>query len=128
MILAFAVGFTEILFSQDNNISLSEIRGYFEDIKKICNKDNGKLWGVNLWSPIIVIDRKTRTVIATEKDNEGFLTKREGVYTGRFPDSLIIANSIINLQKPNIGFVPSTLQAFGDLGTVYPYIRITDSE
>ncbi len=61
----------------------------------ICEKDNGNLWGKSLWSPIVVIDRKTRTVVANEKDNEGILRKRGELYVGYFPENKIIANSTV---------------------------------
>lgn len=34
---------------------------------------------------------------------------------------------ILNLSKPHIGFNPNTLQPFDTLGTIYPYIIITDT-
>jgi hypothetical protein len=34
---------------------------------------------------------------------------------------------ILDLTKPNVGFNPNTLQPFDTLGTIYPYIIITDN-
>jgi hypothetical protein len=34
---------------------------------------------------------------------------------------------ILNLTKPNVGFNPNTLQPFDTLGTIYPFIIITDN-
>ena len=34
---------------------------------------------------------------------------------------------ILNLTKPNVGFNPNTLQPIDTLGTIYPFIIITDT-
>lgn len=82
--------------SQNNIIPTDTISQFFDEIKSICNKDNGKLWGENLWSPIIVIDRDTRYFVANENDVTNSLKQENNVFTGFFPDSLIISHSTVN--------------------------------
>ncbi len=71
---------------------------YFQKIKAICSKDNGSLWGVNMWVPTLFIDYETRNLIANEQDGTNAFSLEDGVYTGIFPDNKIIANSITNLN------------------------------
>ena len=39
----------------------------FEHVEKLCNKDNGKLWGVNLYSPVLGVD-SLRNIVSNVSD------------------------------------------------------------
>jgi hypothetical protein len=65
----------------------------FTYIKDICNRDNGRLWGKNLYGPLIFVDRVTRRIIANQPDNEGLLKGKDGIYTGIYPKELLINNA-----------------------------------
>lgn len=41
-----------------NSASCVEFSNIFNNIKTLCDKDNGKLWGVNLYTPILCINKK----------------------------------------------------------------------
>ena len=76
---------------------------YFKKIENICNKDDGKLWGKNLYGPIMFVDRSTRKIVANQPDNDGILKEKDGIYTGIYPKELIINNiAIIKLFAENI--------------------------
>jgi hypothetical protein len=81
------------VMSQDYPVDLNETRNYFDEIRKICDSDNGKLWGRSLWAPILIIDKNTRFIIANEPDNEGNLHKQGDVFIGYFPVNKNISNS-----------------------------------
>lgn len=66
---------------------------YFEKIEDICNLDNGKLWGRNLYGPIMFIDRQNRRIIANGPDEEGILKFSDGIYSGIYPKDMLISNS-----------------------------------
>ena len=57
-----------------------------ESVKEICDKDNGKLWGVNLYSPVIGID-SLRNIVSNVSDAPK-----------TFPANLPVANSTIELD------------------------------
>ncbi len=82
-------------------IDIQETSTYFEEIKAYCDQDNGKLWGENLWAPILVIDSKTRFLVANNPDKEGQLTKLGNVYTGYFPKNKAVANSTTEFGGEN---------------------------
>lgn len=69
---------------------------YFEEVKTICDKDAGKLWGVNLYAPIVCID-SLRNVWSNEKDNEGKFSEAKGLYRGHYPLDENVANSITHV-------------------------------
>jgi hypothetical protein len=66
---------------------------YFSEIEQICNRDSGKLWGENLYGPIIFVDRATRRIIANQPDKDGLLKSKDGVYTGLYPKESLISNA-----------------------------------
>ena len=65
----------------------------FKSVEDICNRDNGKLWGKNLYGPIMFVDRVSRRIVANQADNEGLLKGKDGIYTGFYPKELIINNA-----------------------------------
>jgi len=82
--------------SQDKtsiNFTPEKAKWYFSEIESVCNRDNGKLWGSNLYNPIMFIDRPTRKILANMPDKEGILKLKDGVYTGIYPKEMIIDNS-----------------------------------
>lgn len=64
----------------------------FQKIKVLCDRDSGKLWGINLNAPILCIDSH-RNIFSNEKDPQGNLNWKDGVYQGKYPLSKNIANS-----------------------------------
>jgi hypothetical protein len=65
---------------------------YFRDIETLCNKDNGQLWGKNLYGPIMFVDRPSRKIFANRPDKDGILKEKDGVYTGDYPKEMVIQN------------------------------------
>jgi hypothetical protein len=66
---------------------------YFKSIEDICDRDGGKLWGKNIYGPVLFIDRTTRRVVANQPDAEGILKEKDGIYTGFYPRELLIKNA-----------------------------------
>jgi hypothetical protein len=68
---------------------------YFRDVEELCARDDGKLWGKNLYGPLMFVDRASRKIFANQQDNEGQLKLKDGIYTGFYPKEQVINNSII---------------------------------
>ncbi len=66
---------------------------YFKTIEDNCNRDNGNLWGKNLYGPIMIVDRTSRRIVSNTPDKEGLLKGNEGIYTGLYPKELLINNA-----------------------------------
>jgi hypothetical protein len=79
---------------------------YFKKVEDICNRDNGKLWGKNLYEPFIYIDRNTRKIISNFPDNEGLLKEKDGVYSGSYPKELVIYNGTVTFGGKLFGMAP----------------------
>jgi len=78
---------TSLYFTPDKALK------YFREIQEICDHDNGKLWGKNLYGPIIFIDRTSRRIVANMPDKEGLLKGKDGIFTGIYPKELLISNT-----------------------------------
>ena len=44
---------------------------YFRLAEEVCNKDNGRLWGENLYGPVMYVDNLNRTIYANVADKRG---------------------------------------------------------
>jgi len=78
----------------------------FKDIEEICKRDNGKLWGKNLYGPIMFVERVTRRIVANQPDNEGLLKSKDGVYTGIYPKELVLSNAPVKFGGTQFAMVP----------------------
>jgi hypothetical protein len=79
---------------------------YFKDIEAICKLDSGKLWGKNLYGPIMFVERTTRRIVANQPDNGGLLKSKDRVYTGVYPKELILSNAPVIFGGTQFAMVP----------------------
>jgi len=86
--------------------SAQKAQEYFKAVEDICNKDNGKLWGENLFGPIMFVDPKTRAIYSNIADEEGLLRARDGIFTGNLPRERLITNNVIEFGGTVYGMVP----------------------
>jgi hypothetical protein len=83
------------------SIPLDEARRIFEDVRIGSEQDAGKLWGKELWGPILLVDAQTRQVVANRADEGGVLkpaASAEGripLFTGTLPSEVVIANTAV---------------------------------
>ncbi|MEA1886282.1 MAG: hypothetical protein U9N72_03615 [Bacteroidota bacterium] len=89
---------------------------YFSEVEKLCNEDDGKLWGENLYGPIVFIDTRKRKLYANVQDKEGLLKARENIFTGTYPKE-----EVINYAQE----IGGTLYAMAPLPREEDYYRIT---
>lgn len=61
--------------------------------QQICEKDRGRLWGVSLCGPVLLVNPETREAFANQPDAEGQLKKEGEVYTGTLPPEVNLANT-----------------------------------
>jgi hypothetical protein len=79
---------------------------YFMSVDSICKSDRGMIWGKNLYGPIMFIDRPTRLIFANQPDKEGILKAKDGIYTGVYPNKLIIDNIAIEFGGTLFAMAP----------------------
>jgi hypothetical protein len=78
----------------------------FSGIEDLCNRDNGKLWGENLYGPLMYVERTSRRIFANYPDNEGLLKEKDGIYTGFYPRELILSNAPVKFGGTMFALTP----------------------
>ncbi|WP_407073153.1 hypothetical protein [Stenotrophomonas pavanii] len=71
-------------------------KAIFDQANALCRKDNGDLWGASLCGPMMLVDRATRRVVASQADPHGLLRARGEVFVGQLPSDAIIANTAVD--------------------------------
>lgn len=79
---------------------------YFEQVKQICDEDNGELWGENLYGPIMLVDTDTRRLFSNVQDEEGLLKPKDGIFTGVYPGEEIINNFAVRFGNTLFAMAP----------------------
>jgi hypothetical protein len=75
------------------SIELTLAYRYFQEALAICNRDKSRLWGNSLYGPMLLVDPKTRMIVANQSDQEGNLVKKGEVFVGWLPEEENIANT-----------------------------------
>ncbi len=86
--------------------STAKANEYFKAVEEVCNKDNGQLWGENLYGPTMYVDGLSRVIYANVPDKEGLLKEKEGIYSGIMPKERIITNNVIEFGGVKYAMVP----------------------
>ena len=79
----FVIIIASLLFAcsskaQTEVINPEQAAAFFKEAKEITTKDNGKIWGLSLYGPMMFVDPATRQVVANEEGNG--LKKEDDVY------------------------------------------------
>ena len=85
-----------INIKSQENIDYALAKSYFAEMDSLCSIDNGRLWGINLYGPTMLVVTESRTIIANQPDNEGKLSEHEEVFIGTLPENINIANYSID--------------------------------
>lgn len=60
-----------------------EIAGqWFEEAKRLCGRDGGRLWGVSLSGPMVIVDQATGTRVTSQPEPEGQPPRLPGFVDG----------------------------------------------
>lgn len=66
----------------------------FELARERTEADNGELWGVDLWGPLLIADPSDRSVAANVRDKTRQLSRDDAVFTGTLPAGVNIFNTL----------------------------------
>jgi len=93
LLACFAAIAAQIAGAQSKAIDVAQAKQYFDEARRICEKDAGELWGKNLCAPMILADPQTRGVVANQADAESRLKEQNGVFVGELPPEVNPANT-----------------------------------
>ena len=92
---------------EDNSyLTPEKARTCFSRIEEACNRDDGKLWGKNLYGPVMLADRTSRKITANQQDRDGLLKGKDGLFTGIYPREMIINNLPVSYGGTLFALVP----------------------
>jgi len=74
-------------------IPIAEARRVFAEAKVISAADAGRLWGVSLDGPMMLVDGATHRIVANRPDKEGRLKPKDGVFVGTISKDQNLANT-----------------------------------
>lgn len=80
---------------QEQRFAHQDILKYFTEIQA-ATKKSYRLWGVDLYGPILLVDPSTRQTFANEADSMGFFKRDNNIFSGTLPDNVNIANTSID--------------------------------
>lgn len=64
----------------------------------LCERDDGKLWGVRLCGPMMIVDPATRAAVANVPDPQGSFRQDGDVFIGIIPTTVGLANTAVAWQ------------------------------
>ena len=76
-------------------ISIEPAQAYFAEARSLCQADHGQLWGISLCGPIMFVDPKSRSIVASDADAKGALKAEGSVFIGSLPADQTIANTAV---------------------------------
>lgn len=83
----------QVARAQSQSIDPTRAEQYFDEARKNCEGDAGKLWGKSLCGPMLFADPGTRAIVGNQADAEARLTRQKGVFVGTLPAEINIANT-----------------------------------
>ena len=67
----FLLGLLGAAAAADAQVQPELAKRYFEEATKLCERDAGRLWGVSLCGPMVIVDQATRTRATSQPEPEG---------------------------------------------------------
>ncbi len=96
LVLVLILCVSSISCSQSNSKPMEKAAPCFENLKKVSDSDNGKLWGKALYGPTMFVDVQTRNLVANQQNKENSFEQKGNLFFGQLPEDIIIANTAIN--------------------------------
>jgi hypothetical protein len=76
-------------------IPIDAAQAYFAEARSLCQADHGQLWGISLCGPIMFVDPRSRSIVASDPDTKGALKVAGSVFIGILPADQAIANTAV---------------------------------
>ena len=90
---AWAAGAGEPAAAAPPRIELAAAAQIFREAASLSARDGGKLWGVALYGPMLLIEPDSRFLVGNQADRNGMLQAHGEVFTGTLPAQEQFANT-----------------------------------
>lgn len=94
-VVASLIVFVTASPAQSRSIDTKLATHYFQQLKETSERDGGRTWGLNLYGPIMFVDR-SGAIVANQADLEHKLQPEDGVFVGTIPREISPANTAID--------------------------------
>jgi len=84
--------------SLPQQIDLSAAKRAIAERQTLCERDDGVLWGISLCGPLLIVEPSSRTFVANEDIPRKSLRREDGLFTGRLPGDVLIANTALTWE------------------------------
>jgi hypothetical protein len=68
----------------------------FNELNEVLKSEKGQFWNHSLESPLMLVNRETRTLIANENDVENSFIQHGNLFVDKLPETMNIANTAIS--------------------------------
>lgn len=82
-------------YGQKKTMNIHSIEQYFSETK-VATKKHQKLWDLDLYGPMLIVNPYTRMTYASYPDTLGILKKEGNVYVGSLPKGILLGNAVTN--------------------------------
>jgi hypothetical protein len=101
IILVFFFSVIPLRYTTGQVEDINKLKTIYEEIKQICAKDNGKLWGKEIYGALMFVDPETRNIVTNEQDPGKTLTEKDGLFLGKLDETANVANTAMNWKGKN---------------------------
>ena len=88
---------------------LKNAEAIFTKVEHLCMKDDGGLWGENLYCPLVIVQRNTRAMACNCKYPFPTALPYGNIYYGCLDDSVIVAGSAYSINGTVCAMLPYEL-------------------
>ncbi len=86
---------TPVARAQSSSIDRTLAARYFSEAKALSDRDAGRLWGMEMYGPMLFVEPHTRAIVANQADGEGHLEEEGGVFVGTLPAGELMGNTAV---------------------------------
>lgn len=85
--------------------------GLFADAQRVCATDGGKLWGENLWGPVLLVRDSDKLAFTNEPKLLPFSIKMGSLYCGKLDSDIVVAGSAFRFKNLEVALVPLSFRS-----------------
>lgn len=121
---------TTALHAQESMDTTAAITA-LSDYTRACRLDGGRLWGLSLCGPLILVEPESRWAVANEQPPGGEFTRHGPIWTGHVPGGIPVSNTALTWvgRKWAIARLPLSGDRFSQVGLLLheSFHRIQDT-
>lgn len=78
----------------------------FAEAQRVCAADGGRLWGENIWGPVLLVRDADKLAFTNEPSLLRDSRKMESLYCGTLDSDIVVAGSAVSFRGMDVAMVP----------------------